>query len=72
MSVLPLTEDEAQKHFKAAVSWIGRHVSYQFTSALAKSIICELHRENGDDIDSDDYQPSTKKILCRCTTIENV
>jgi hypothetical protein len=34
---------------------------YQFTPALAEDILCELHREHGEDIKSPDYKESSKK-----------
>jgi len=61
VSVPELSRDEAQKHFDEAVSWISGNVSYQFTPALAENILCELHREQCEDIESPDYKESSKK-----------
>jgi hypothetical protein len=56
-----LREDEAQKHFDEAVSWISGKVSYNFTPALAENILCELQREKCEETDSPDYKESPKK-----------
>jgi hypothetical protein len=60
-ALFDLKEDQAQKHFEDAVMWISQRVSYQFTPVLAENILCELHRENCEDIDSPNYKESPRK-----------
>lgn len=62
-NLIDLTEDEAQKHFEAAVTWISLHVSHNFSRALAENILCELHREKGEDVDSDNYRSTPKRDI---------
>jgi hypothetical protein len=56
-----MTEELAEEHFDKAVTWIRCHVNFNFNAALAENILCELHRENCEDVDSDNYQQSPKK-----------
>jgi hypothetical protein len=36
---------QADKHFKAAVKYLGSNINWNFTSAIAKNILCELYKE---------------------------
>lgn len=51
-----MNEDVAQENFVQAVNWIRGHVSVHFTPALVENVLFELHRENCEDVISDNYQ----------------
>lgn len=42
-----LSLGQADKHFKAAVKNMGSNINWNFTPAIAKNILCQLHREMG-------------------------
>ena len=42
---MDLTEEVADKHFKAAVKYIGSNVNWNFSAALAENVLCVLNME---------------------------